>query len=254
MICYNIVHALLKSLAKASAAVKRVKSKEIWMMSWWIQPRVAGSRSVITEQFSRTWVHRSSVSSHCLPQVGQVGVWPSGSSLRPSKSPLFPIAPRSWRLLPDRLRSQLGFRYMPSPHLLGLGNMVVAARAAARPLKVHGWWDTAVRALLAEDAVGKGHQVGAEAIRLETLWEEDVVSKEGGKGGVKPNHSGVLSIKLVVVYKQMSIVDGIHAGDLRGNHGCYSHEDKGGCPSWGTGQRQRGLDGREALLCQWHSS
>ena len=87
-----------------------------------------------------------------------------------------------------------------------------------------------MQALLAENAVGKGHQVGLEAIRLETLWEEDIGSKEGGKGGVKLTHSSVPSIKLVVVHKQAAIVDGVCASDLSGGHSYCSHGDEGGCP------------------------
>ena len=62
--------------------------------------------------------------------------------------------------------------------------------------------------------MGKGHQVGAEPIHLETLQEEDIIPKEGGKGGIQPAHPGVRSIDMVVVYKQMPPVNSVSAYDL----------------------------------------
>ena len=49
--------------------------------------------------------------------------------------------------------------------------------------------------------VGESHQVGVEPIHLEALQEEDIISKERGKGGVEPAHPGVPNIELVVVLK-----------------------------------------------------
>ena len=105
---FNIAQMVPNSPAKALAVVKNVKSSEVAVISYWIQPKVEGSWSVTTEQPASTWVHRSSVSSYSLPQAGQVGMWPSCGSLCPSQSPLLPMAPSSRRPLLEWLRSQLG--------------------------------------------------------------------------------------------------------------------------------------------------
>ena len=82
--------------------------------------------------------------------------------------------------------------------------------------------------------VGKGHQVGVEPIRLETLQDEDIIPKKKGKGAVEPAHPSIPSIKLVEVYKQMPAVYGVSARDLGGRHSCCNHRDKRGCSLWDT--------------------
>ena len=47
----------------------------------------------------------------------------------------------------------------------------------------------------------KGQQVGTEAVHLETLQEEDMISKNASEGGVKPAHLGIPGVKLVMVNK-----------------------------------------------------
>ena len=56
--------------------------------------------------------------------------------------------------------------------------------------------------------------MGVEPIRLQTLQEEDIIPKEGGKGGIQPAYPGVPSIEMVVVYKQIPAVNSISTRDL----------------------------------------
>ena len=95
----NIAQMVPNSPAKASATVKNMKSNEVIVVNYWIQPKVKGSWCATTEQHARTWVHRSSASSHCLPQAGQVDMWPSCGNLYPSQSLLLPMVPSSRRPL-----------------------------------------------------------------------------------------------------------------------------------------------------------
>ena len=88
-----IAHIVPKKPAKASEAVKRVKSDEVSVISYYINLNEAGSRLVITQQPAKTWGHWLSASSHCMSQAGQLGVFPNCGILQPSQSSFPPMAP-----------------------------------------------------------------------------------------------------------------------------------------------------------------